>query len=76
MKYITYQDYITCLKLRKNFSFLMEESEEYIIDTHEEEIDKVHDKMFRSLLSKKTEMKKLLRQFLKIEETNSNLYGI
>ena len=44
----------------------MEESEEYIIDTHEEEIDKVHDKMFRSLLFKKTEMKKLLRQFLKI----------
>lgn len=68
MKFITYQDYLTCLKLRKNQSFLREESIRYKINENAEQIDKVHDKMFRSILSQKKEMQKLLYQFIKIRD--------
>ena len=68
MKFITYQDYLTCLKLRKNQNFLQEESTKYKINKNAEKINKVHDKMFRSILSKKKEMQKLLYQFIKIRD--------
>lgn len=68
MKFITYQDYLTCVKLRKNQNFLQEEGIKYQINQNAEQIDKIHDKMFRSILSKKKEMQKLLYQFIKIKD--------
>ena len=73
MKYITYEDYIEYI----NTLGLAEESEQYEYIEYPEdkiyskekikEIDKVHDKMFKKVLSRKNEITKFLNDFLEIE---------
>lgn len=77
MKFITYQEYIEHLKKKEN-NQLSEKEEEYKISpfkNHEiynekkiKTIEKKHDKMFRNILSRKTEMTKFLNEFLHLKE--------
>ncbi len=82
MKFITYQQYIDYLK-SKNIVQLQDRDEIYKIqsltkekiyqETEINKVNKIHDKMFRRVLSRKKEVVKFLNQFLnlkeKIEET-------
>ena len=76
MKFITYQQYIEYLKSNTHVK-IREEGRDYkIVDTEEKlydekrikEVDKKHDKMFRSILSRKKEMANFLNQFLELKE--------
>ena len=75
MYFITRKDYTDYLN-RKNNLEETEEDNEYEIEPDEEiydkklvqEIDKVHDKMFRNILSIKQEAVKFINEFLKLEK--------
>ena len=73
MYFITRKDYTDYLNRRNNLEETEEENE-YEIEPDEEiydkklvqEIDKVHDKMFRNILSIKQEAVKFINEFFKL----------
>ena len=69
VKFITYRQYTEYLK--NTTMQIKEKGINYsILNTKDEikEVDKEHDKMFRSILGRKNEMAKFLNQFLEIRE--------
>ena len=69
VKFITYGQYIEHLK--NTTMQIKEKGMDYsIFNTKDElkEVDKQHDKMFRSILGRKNEMTKFLNQFLELKE--------
>ena len=71
MKFITYKQYVEYLRTNDKLQ-VKEDKETYNFSAYDEkllkEVDKRHDKMFKTILSIKKEMASFLNEYMKLEE--------